>query len=210
MADKKHSGNHDPTRQSILAQIKDEAQKIREVAHQQGLREGRQQALEEAQAGYAAQVARLKGIADQLPKAFHAGVLQHEDTLVELTFAAVCKILGEHALSLEAVCGMVREAAAQARVGTTMHIYLHPDDLKLLRLGGVELRNEYVGTAVVWEEDRKLALGGCRINGSAGELDARLDTQVQRLRATLLATRARVKAQAEADALAAAEKAAAQ
>jgi flagellar assembly protein FliH len=183
-------------RQSVLAQFKEEAEAARELGRQRGLREGRLTGIEESKQNFATEIARVRSIADKLPQALRAGVDGMEDTLVEIAFEAACKILGNAAVSREGVQAMVRQAAARTLSGEKVLVRLHPSDIALLRKAGAlgeELPN---GAAVSWMADQRIALGGCVIETDGGELDARLETQIQRLRNELVAARKNVETMA--------------
>lgn len=176
-------------RSSVLTQFKEEAEAARELGRQRGLREGRSAGIDEAKQGFASEIARVRSIADKLPQAFKSGVEAMEDTLVDIAFAAICKILGNTAATREGIQDMVRQASAQVVAAETVVIRVHPSDLTLLRNAGVLETTLPSGIAVSWGSDKEVELGGCVVETGGGELDARLETQIQRLRAALIAAR---------------------
>lgn len=176
-------------RQAVLAQFKDEADAARELARQRGLREGRAEGLAQAQKELAVEIARIKALAEQIPQTMQAGVASLEDLAVAIAFEAVGKILGITLVTAPAVAAAVRQAAAQAVQREPLTVRLHPADLALLREAG--LQDSIVGEdrPITWLPDPRLELGGCVIEAAGGELDARLETQMDRFKATLLAAR---------------------
>lgn len=112
-----------------------------------------------------------------------------EEIAVAMAFEAVCKVLGDTALTKEGVQALVRQAATHAINTEQMVVRLHPGDLAVLREAGALDGAISSGAAVSWLADNAVALGGCVLETDGGELDARLETQLDRLRATLLAAR---------------------
>lgn len=169
----------------LRAQNERECAAARTDAEQRGRAAGLEQGEAEGRQLLQAQVSRVKSLALQLAQAKPDLVEQAEDEIVELAFAALCRILGERAASRDTLMQVVREAAAATREREHVGIRLHPDDLALLRQGedGPEPHVRY-------SADASIALGGCIVDSSTGTLDARLETQLERLRATLLAVRA--------------------
>lgn len=176
-------------RQSVLAQFKEEAEAARELGRQRGLREGHQAGTEEAKQNFAAEFARVRSITDQLQQALVSGNPGVEDMAVEIAFEAVCKVLGNAAVTREGVQAMVHQAAAQVRSGERVVVRLHAADLSLLREAGALETTLPAGSLVSWVADKHVALGGCVIETDGGELDARLETQMERLRSVLVAAR---------------------
>lgn len=176
---------------SVLAQIKDEAETARELGRQRGLQEGRQTGVAEVKQEFAAEFGRIKSLADKLPQALEAGIDGLEDVAVAIAFESVCKILGGSAVTLEGVQAIVRQVTQQASKTEKLVVRLHPGDLEILRNGGVleTILSSSTSNAVSWLPDNSVALGGCMIETDRGSLDARLETQIEKLRGVLLGAR---------------------
>lgn len=171
-------------RESVLAQFRQEAETARELGRQRGLQEGRAAGAEEVHRSAEAELARIRAIATGLQGALDTGIRGIEDVAVAIAFEAVCKMLGSAAASPDGIRALVREAVTHAAGARQVTVRLHQADLATLRAaGGVE-------SAAKWVEDKSVELGGCVVETDGGTLDARLETQVERLRATLLAARA--------------------
>ena len=176
-------------RRSILAQIKSEAEAARELGRQRGLQEGRAAGREEAQQAFAAELARVRSVAGKLSEALASGIGDMEDLAIAIAFEAVCKVLGESALTQEGVRAQVRQATAHAKNKESLVVRLHPADLSALRAAGALNAILPPNKAVSWVADDSIELGGCVVETDGGGLDARLETQVERMRAALLAAR---------------------
>ncbi|RSZ56382.1 hypothetical protein HF313_22310 [Massilia atriviolacea] len=176
-------------RESVLAQFKDDADKARELGRQRGLQEGRQSGAEEAKKTFEAELARVRSIADQLQQATATGFKGLEEMAVAIAFEAVCKMMGSAAVTREGIQALVSEAAAHAVSSEKVVVRLHPGDLSALRGAGALDEALPSGTLVTWSADKNVVLGGCIVETESGELDARLETQLDRLRAALVAAR---------------------
>ncbi|NHZ89931.1 hypothetical protein F2P45_13045 [Massilia sp. CCM 8733] len=176
-------------RESVLAEFKVEADKARELGRQRGLEEGRQSGAEEAKKTFGAELARVRSIADALQQATVSGFKGLEDMAVAIAFEAVCKMMGSAAVTREGIHALVSEAAAHAVSSEKVVVRLHPGDLAALREAGALDDALPSGTLVSWSGDKNVALGGCIVETESGELDARLETQLERLRATLISAR---------------------
>jgi len=178
-------------RRSILAQIKSEAEAARELGRQRGLQEGRAAGQEESRQAFAGELARVRSVAGKLSDVLASGIDGTEDLAVAIAFEAICKVLGESAVTVEGVRAQVRQAAACAKSKERLVVRLHPADLSALRDAGALNATLSTEKAVSWVADNSIELGGCVVETDGGGLDARLETQIERMRATLLAARRR-------------------
>jgi flagellar assembly protein FliH len=87
------------------------------------------------------------------------------------------------------VRAQVRQAAAAAKNKERLVVRLHPADLSALRAAGALQTILPAEQAVSWVADNSIELGGCVVETDGGGLDARLETQIDRMRTTLLAAR---------------------
>lgn len=165
-------------RLAVQAELED----LRADAERRGYAAGHELGEADARRQLHSQVERFQGLAAQMVQA-KAGVLEDaEDSVVELAFTALCRILGEQAATREGVRAMVAQCAIDARQREQVGVRLHPDDFSLIGAdAGQQLR---------CSPDAGVVLGGCIVDSSTGSLDARLETQLARLADTLLAVRA--------------------
>ncbi|MFZ6768548.1 FliH/SctL family protein [Undibacterium sp. Di26W] len=178
-------------RSSVMAQIKDEAEAARELGRQQGLREGHQTGMQEAKAEFRVQFAQVKSLSENLQNALETNIKGVEDLAIAIVFESVCQILGSSAMSLDGVQGMVREVARRVSVKEKLTIRINPLDFDTLQQGGAldRILPSQTSDAVTWMPDSNIALGGVILETAVGDFDARLDTQVENLRTTLLNAR---------------------
>jgi flagellar biosynthesis/type III secretory pathway protein FliH len=154
---------------------------LRAEAERRGYAAGHDKGEADARRELQSQVERFEGLAVQLVQARAAVLADAEDGVVELAFAALCRILGEQAATREGVLAMVARCAAGAGEREQVGVRLHPDDFALL--------GEAAAHPARVSPDPGIVLGGCIVDSSTGALDARLETQLARLAETLLAVR---------------------
>lgn len=178
------------SRAAILAEATKDIAAARQTARQEGLREGRVQGEAAGRKSAEDATARLGAATGALESALARGIGGAEDVMVEIVFETVCKIVGDLAPGTDGIRALVRRAAAHTTGNRPLMVRLHPADLAVLReAGGTEdvLLSE---PALCWVADEGIALGGCILETDRGELDARLETQLDRLRAALIGARA--------------------
>jgi flagellar assembly protein FliH len=162
--------------------VQAELAELRAEAERRGYAVGQEKGEADARRLLQAQIDRFQGLAAQLAQARAAVLADAEDGVVELAFAALCRILGEQAASRDGVHAMVARCAADVREREQVGIRLHPDDVALL--------GDVAGHHARFSADPGIVLGGCIVDSSTGALDARLEIQLARLAETLLAVRA--------------------
>lgn len=168
------------------------AEDARLDAEQRGFEAGREEGEAEGRELLTAQAERLKTLAAQLVRAKAGAIEDAEDAIIDLAFAALCRILGHAGATREHVQNVVREAAATSHEREQLTIRLHPADLDLLRDADGSL-----DATLRLSADTSIELGGCIVDSANGTLDARLETQLTRLRSTLLDVRAARREQGE-------------
>jgi flagellar assembly protein FliH len=165
---------------------------------QRGLSEGRAAGEAEAQRRFAlAQehaADRLRRL-DELHGAWSTQLAAHlaarlsaaEDDMIALCHAAVCRILGD-ALATRAGAAQavrtgieqwLRASEQQSRDGMVVHV--HPADLDAMKSDDVFARwlVQQGLRGVQWQAHEDVRLGGCIVHGQDGDLDARLETQLE-------------------------------
>jgi flagellar biosynthesis/type III secretory pathway protein FliH len=174
----------------------EEAERTARVCHEaaeRGHAEGRLRAEQEAQVAVHKELTHIQVLLHELRKQQSLRAEECEDVLVEITFAAVCRVLGDQAAHPEGLRALVRQAADDLADRDVLQVRLHPDDVELV--AGMA---DSVPAGVTLLADSAIRLGGCLIDGSGGTLDARLETQIAELAAALSAARAVRRARGEA------------
>jgi flagellar biosynthesis/type III secretory pathway protein FliH len=164
----------------VLASARAEADAIRALAHAEGLATGREAALAELQPAAAA----LEEGARLLAEESAATAERLELQAVELGLLLAEKIVGaavavDPELVVEAVRGALRGLVERERVT----VLVHPDDLELVRgaMGGLVTTLGGIEHAEV-QAERRVARGGAVVRTPDGDVDARVETKLQRAR----------------------------
>lgn len=157
----------------------------------QGLAKGVEQAREQVQSEYAGELEHLRGLMQSARAALGQQVEGLLDVGAEIVYEAVTRIIGRALLDHQGVTAVVREVIRQAKDRSRLVVRVHPDDQPVLAACAEELvAGLNVGQVEVLGDDR-IVLGGCLLETPAGNLDGRLEIQLQQLRDALLAGRAR-------------------
>jgi flagellar assembly protein FliH len=163
-----------------LAAAQAEAEQLRAAAQAEGFAAGRAEALAALEPALLA----LQQAAADVTASQAAAAEELERRAVELGMALAAKVLAgaleaEPERVVDAVQGALRGIVERERIT----VLVHPDDLELVResmdsvaaaLGGIE--------HCVVEAERRVARGGCIVRTPVGDIDARVDTKLERAR----------------------------
>ena len=165
---------------AALAKAKSDAEGLRAAAREDGLREGREEALAALTPGLEALAQAAEAVqADQYARADRL-----EAHAVDLALFLAEKIIGgalavEPERVVEAVRGALRGIVERERVT----VLVHPEDLELVResmdavrasLGGIEHCEV--------QAERRVSRGGAVVRTPDGDVDARVETKLLRAR----------------------------
>jgi len=165
---------------AALAAAEADADTLRAEAREQGLREGR----EEAMVALTPALEALAQAAEAVQADQHARAERLEAHAVDLALFLAEKVIGgavsvQPELVVEAVRGALRGIVDRERVT----VLVHPEDLDLVRdamdamratLGGIEHCEV--------QAERRVSRGGAVVRTSDGDVDARVETKLQRAR----------------------------
>ena len=165
---------------AALAQAEADADTLRVAAREQGLAEGREEAL----AALTPALESLAQAAEAVQAEQHVRAERLERHAVDLALFLAEKIIGgavavEPELVVEAVRGALRGIVERERIT----VLVHPEDLDLVRdamdgmrttLGGIEHCEV--------QAERRVSRGGAVVRTPDGDVDARVETKLQRAR----------------------------
>jgi flagellar biosynthesis/type III secretory pathway protein FliH len=161
---------------------------LEEEATLEGYRKGYSSGQEEAARDYEQLLKQLGHLLDSLAEERQSCLALSEDDMVEVVFAAVCKIIGQSMSTDAGAVAAVRQTMAEVMQSNPLVVRVCPDDYELLKeseeLLGQKLQH---GTSLV--PDGRVMMGGCLLETPSGTLDGRLDVQLQKLREVLLHVR---------------------
>jgi flagellar assembly protein FliH len=165
---------------AALARAEAEAEAVRAAAREEGLREGREEAL----AALTPALEALTQAAEAVQAAQLARAERLEAHAVDLALFLAEKVLGgalavEPERVLEAVRGALRGIVERERVT----VLVHPDDLEMVRGALDDIRASLGGIEhCEVQAERRVSRGGAIVRTPDGDVDARLETKLVRAR----------------------------
>jgi flagellar assembly protein FliH len=172
----------------VLEQARAEANAIREAARQEGFQAGFDAGLTEARQHNAPIAAALHearaALGAEREKTADAVELHAIDLamrIAEKTLGATIEAKPEHVVDV--VRGGLRRLLERDRV----IVLVNPEDMELVREATGDLKASLGGIGELdVQAERRVARGGAIVRTQTGEVDGRLDTQLERARETLL------------------------
>jgi flagellar biosynthesis/type III secretory pathway protein FliH len=163
-----------------LAQAHAEADEIRAAAHAQGLAEGHAA----AQAELAPALSALHEAAGRMAAEQLATAERLEAHAVELALMIADKVVaGAGAVRPDTVVETVRGALRGIIERERITVLVHPDDLEAMRASMDGLRASLGGVEhCEVQAERRVGRGGADVRTPDGDVDARLETKLQRVR----------------------------
>ncbi|MEA2267914.1 MAG: flagellar assembly protein FliH [bacterium] len=178
---------------AVVAAARAEADAIREEARAEGLAIGRAEgaaaAVEEARVHLQPAAQALREAAEGVARLQAEAVDGTERRAVELALELASKIVAgtievEPDRVLDAVRGALRCLVERERI----HVLVHPDDLASVREAMAGLAGELGGIEhVEVQEERRIARGGALVRTTDAEIDASVQTKLERAREVVMA-----------------------
>jgi flagellar assembly protein FliH len=165
---------------AALAAAEADADGLRAAAREEGLREGREEAL----AALTPALEALHQATEAVKAEQHARAERLEAHAVDLALFLAEKILGGAlAVQPERVVESVRGALRGIVERERITVLVHPEDLELVRDAMDGLRSTLGGIEhCVVEAERRVSRGGAVVRTPDGDVDARVETKLQRAR----------------------------
>ena len=154
-----------------------------QAAFERGRREG-EQALNEQLVQQRADLHAVEhGVLQALRQAVPQVIRDTEQALTSLALEVAQRLVAGLPVSAEMVEAAVREALAQVEESTDFHVYLHPEDLELLRrVESALLRPADPNLRVQFHPAPDVTRGGCLVRTRFGLIDARRETKWEQIR----------------------------
>jgi flagellar assembly protein FliH len=178
------------TSERQLAKAIAEGEQIRAQArgdgYAEGLAQGRQDGLEQATAAALSLGEALRELHEL--RAQMADEMEHD--AIELALALASKILsGAFEAEPERVLDVVRGALRRVTERRQLVVLVNPEDLEIVSGAVGELRVQAGGIELCdVQADRRVGRGGAVVRTAEGEVDATVETQLQRARELLLSS----------------------
>lgn len=171
--------------------LKREIELAQREGKEQGYREGYEVGFSQGQAEYEERVSRLESVIAAANNALEQGIEGVEDAAVEIVYMAVCKILGAALTERDGVAAVVRQVIALSKDREKLVIRVSPSDFDLLKDMKTGLMHDVVIANGGLLPDDRVVLGGCLLETAGGNLDGRLEIQLDQFREALLSARTR-------------------
>jgi flagellar assembly protein FliH len=174
---------------SALAQAEADAERLRAEAREEGFAAGRAEALAALEPALAA----LASAASSLESRQASLASELERRAVDLGLALAAKVLAgalevEPERVVESVRGALRGIVERERI----IVLVNPEDMELVRGAMDEVRASLGGIEhCEVQAERRVARGGCIVRTPVGDVDARVETKLERAREVVAAALAR-------------------
>lgn len=164
-----------------LEEFRGAIQEQRDSAQKQGYEEGYKKGLEDADRVVFERLQQLEDLIHSSTQAISDSVRDNEDTLVEVVFAAVTKMLGDILPTKEGAIQAVKQATQYVTRQEEMLFRVSERDYQLLKDNSGRLVTDNDASEVRIVPDQHVELGGCILETSTGSLDSRLEIQLANL-----------------------------
>lgn len=166
-------------------------EQMKQAAIEQGHAEGLQAAQDKVRAEYAAELEGLRTLIQSARSTFDQQLDGVTEIAAEIVFEAVAKIIGNTCAEQQGVVAVVREVVRHAKDRSRLVIRVNPRDLAILNACITDMASGMSADNVDVVADDRVDMGGCLLETPAGNLDGRLEIQLQQLRDTLVNARLR-------------------
>ena len=168
----------------IIARAEAEAERIRNEARQQGFAEGHVAGRADLRAAAEPVVQALSSSVDALRElqANAADIVEREAVVLAMEVAEKV-VAGAIAVEPDRVLDVIRGALRAIVERERVVLMVNPEDLAIVREGLDELAGSLGGMGhVEVQEERRVARGGAVVRTTVGEVDARIQTKLDRAR----------------------------
>jgi flagellar biosynthesis/type III secretory pathway protein FliH len=178
---------------ALIAQAEAEALQIREQAREAGFEEGFAAGRASAREDLEPALAALSGAAGELAELKDAAAEAVEPHAVELAMHVADKVVAATlAVEPERVLDVIRGALRSLVERERLVLQVNPADLPLVRDGIDDVAGSLGGIEHIdVQEERRVPRGGAMLRTTLGEVDARIETKLERARAVIEAELAR-------------------
>jgi flagellar assembly protein FliH len=159
------------------------AETIKSNAYQEGLQQGRHDAQEEVSQRFQAVIQSFDQATEQILGLRQEVLRRAEEDIISLGFNLAAKIIGQQIQSRPDIfITILRRAIERSASPDRIVIHVNPDDLQIAQEQQHDLlRNLGHIRQFTIETDPTIERGGCTVQSDLGEIDARIDAQLEEL-----------------------------
>jgi flagellar assembly protein FliH len=177
---------------AMISVAREQAETIAQSAREQGFEAGYADGIERAEKAIAERLALAESLVAQAKAAREEAIASAEHDLVELAFTVAEKVIRQRVVAdPDATVGVLEHALRKAYVRDGLTVLCNPADLERLA-GSNERLQARVGSlsGLSLIGDRRISPGGVVVRTDAGDIDATIESQLDKLRDTLFDDRA--------------------
>lgn len=174
--------SYDEYKQRFEEELSVLAEQARQEGMERGLAEGRGRGMAECTAHLDA----LANLVASARAALDRTIDGVADIGVEVVCEAVAKIVGQAVIERDGAIAIVREVIRRAKERSRLVMRVSPADYEMLEGCRDQLLEGLSAGSVDIVADDRVQLGGCLLETPVGSFDGRLETQLKRLRETLV------------------------
>jgi flagellar assembly protein FliH len=170
-------------RQNVQLMLQAEVEEAKSIGYQDGFAQGAKQ----AEAEYAAKLQEAEELYASAVEERRLYLSEAEPMIVDLAIEVAKKIMHrETSVDRSYVVDVVRAALEEMHDGGKVEVRVHPDDHEVVQQSRERLRKEVPGTTeLIIIKDTSVEAGGCVVCTAFGNIDARIDTQLEEVRKAL-------------------------
>jgi flagellar assembly protein FliH len=168
---------------ALLSEVQAEAEQIREAAREQGYNEGLETGRDAARQEVAAAIQSLTSAVEAIQQSHEEYIAQIEPELLRLVRYITERVLNRESRGdLDVVRSTIRSALKNVLDREHAVVHMSPEDIQAFADEGIDLAAE-LGAFERLEltPDDTVDRGGCIVETRTLSVDARLDTQLQRI-----------------------------
>jgi flagellar assembly protein FliH len=155
-------------------------------AREQGYKDGLKAGHDAGEEEWRLRVERLYNVVEGIEQAKAENQTRIAEDAVAIAFEAIVKILGQRQASRGSIAEVVEQIRRASSAAEPLIVRVGPDDYEALLAEPSLIELEDQRGSIRLTEDPRVVLGGCIVESSRGTLDARLETQIERLKSVLL------------------------
>ena len=173
--------------EALRASAKNDVERLKQEAHEHGLKEGRAVAVRlaqaEADARVKASLPALTAAVQAVQQAHHRWKADWEREAIRLAVAIASRVVRrEISKAPDAAMPLVREALSTAVGGDAATMHLNPEDHTALSAAFPALVREFAAfTKIEFLADESIERGGCRLKTNHGIVDLTASSQLARI-----------------------------
>ena len=175
--------------ESELQEYKTQIEQLKSEAIAKSYKEGYSQGISEAKDVASKKIALLSDVCADVTKKYECFFDDAEDDIVEIIYQSVCKILCDSSLDSKSILPIVKHLAGKViSVTNIINVHVSSFDYDDLILKQEDINNNGVHRINFISDDR-IESGGCILESETGNIDARLDVQLQKFKEVLMDAR---------------------